>query len=305
MVVGHVPRVMGARRESVASVAVPAYSEHFEQLRSGIEQKYAERIVELEESERYSHLMASTNSSAKSVSGRDRLGRLNEALTIIKSSPGMINDKNQRDFHRKMTMAVIRKLFKDDFAEHLEYLRTQFETDAFKAEVMIITPRRFGKTYSVAMFVAACAYAIEGSDQAIFSTGRRASKKLLDLIYRFLCKLPGMKESIIVKNVETIHIQGPNGPDDVRKISSYPSKVRLCSESVSWVSRARCLRYVTRCAHGIAVSLAQRSSAGPMVATGSRAVVRSLCAFRAWQRAPSTRQVRLRRQTRRTSGARR
>jgi hypothetical protein len=84
-------------------------------------------------------------------------------------------------------------------------------------------------TYSVAMFVAACAYAIDGSDQAIFSTGRRASKKLLDLIYRFLCKLPGMKEAIIVHNVETIHIQGPGGPDDVRKISSYPSKVRLLS----------------------------------------------------------------------------
>ena len=78
------------------------------------------------------------------------------------------------------------------------------------------------QTYSVAMFVVACAYAIEGLDQAIFSTGRRASKKLLDLIYQFLCKLPGMKEAIIRKNVETIHIQGPGGPDDVRKISSYP-----------------------------------------------------------------------------------
>ena len=77
------------------------------------------------------------------------------------------------------------------------------------------------------MFVAACAYAIEGSDQAIFSTGRRASKKLLDLIHRFLCKLPGMQEAIIVKNVETIHIQGPGGVDDIRKISSYPSKVCL------------------------------------------------------------------------------
>jgi len=72
------------------------------------------------------------------------------------------------------------------------------------------------------MFVVAMAYAVEGLDQAIFSTGRRASKKLLDLIYQFLCKLPGMKESIIRKNVETIHIQGPGGPDDVRKISSYP-----------------------------------------------------------------------------------
>jgi len=104
-------------------------------------------------------------------------------------------------------------------------LREQFEVDQFKSEVMIITPRRWGKTYSVAMFVAASAFAIESTTQAIFSTGRRASKKLLDLIYQFLCKLPGMKESIITKNVEEIRIQGPGGEGDIRTICSYPSKV--------------------------------------------------------------------------------
>jgi len=117
-------------------------------------------------------------------------------------------------------MAIIRKLFKDDFAENLDFLREQFEVDQFKSEVMIITPRRWGKTYSVAMFVAASAYALEGTTQAIFSTGRRASKKLLDLIYQMLCKLPGMKESIITKNVEEIRIQGPGGESDVRTICS-------------------------------------------------------------------------------------
>ena len=42
-------------------------------------------------------------------------------------------------------MAIIRKLFKDDFAENLDFLREQFEVDQFKSEVMIITPRRWGK----------------------------------------------------------------------------------------------------------------------------------------------------------------
>jgi len=44
-----------------------------------------------------------------------------------------------------MSMAIIRKLFKDDFAENLDFLREQFEVDQFKSEVMIITPRRWGK----------------------------------------------------------------------------------------------------------------------------------------------------------------
>lgn len=124
-----------------------------------------------------------------------------------------------------MTQSVIKKIFKDDLPENLDALREEFAIDQFKSEVMIVTPRRWGKTYSVAMFVAACAASLERTEQAIFSTGRRASEKLLQLIYQMLCKLPGIKESIIKKNVETIWIQGPCGPDDIRKISSYPSKV--------------------------------------------------------------------------------
>jgi len=77
------------------------------------------------------------------------------------------------------------------------------------------------------MFVAACAVTIEGCEQAIFSTGRRASQKLLELVYTFLCKIPGVSGSIIRHNVECIWIQGPHGKDDIRKIYSYPSKVKI------------------------------------------------------------------------------
>ena len=90
-----------------------------------------------------------------------------------------------------------------------------------------LTRRSFGKTYSVAMFVVALALAVEGIEQSIFSTGRRASQKLLELIFAFICKIPGMKEMIIKHNVETIWLQGPGGKDDIRKISSYPSKVKI------------------------------------------------------------------------------
>ena len=59
-----------------------------------------------------------------------------------------------------MSMAIIRKLFKDDFAENIDFLREQFEVDQFKSEVMIITPRRWGKVccppHSLAVFFFFC-----------------------------------------------------------------------------------------------------------------------------------------------------
>jgi len=224
MGVGYRPRVLVPQRFADAEASlIASFEQPLDKVRNVVEQQYAERVASCEERERMWFVTSSDADSAASapMSGRERWTRLNEAL----NSFGLTRSKNQRWFHRQMSQAIIRKLFKDDFAENIDFLREQFQVDDFKPEVMIITPRRWGKTYSVAMFVAACAYAIEGTTQAIFSTGRRASKKLLDLIYQLLCKLPGMRESIIVKNVEEIRIQGPGGPSDIRTICSYPSKV--------------------------------------------------------------------------------
>ena len=76
------------------------------------------------------------------------------------------------------------------------------------------------------MFVAAFALAIPKKEQSIFSTGRRASQKLLELIHTFVCQIPGGKERVVKFNQENLWILG-SSPDDVRKISSYPSSKKI------------------------------------------------------------------------------
>jgi len=166
------------------------------------------------------HLSRPPNASDSRITGPDRMVIIQRTL----DSFGTARSKNQREFHREMLKAALQLIYKDDLDEHLDELLRYFDCAKFKSEVMIVTPRRWGKTWSVAMFVVACAAGIEGVEQAIFSTGRRASKKLLDLIYRLIRKIPGLRDSIITRNVETIWIQGPGGADDIRKIYSYPSK---------------------------------------------------------------------------------
>lgn len=78
------------------------------------------------------------------------------------------------------------------------------------------------------MFVAGMAANLPGLVQSIFSTGRRASELLLDLIYNILCKIPDMEARIIKHTNETIWIIG-DGVGDIRKIYSYPSKVKIAS----------------------------------------------------------------------------
>jgi len=90
---------------------------------------------------------------------------------------------------------------------------------------MICCPRRFGKTFATGMFVAAYLYVIPSVEICIFSPSRRQSVKMLELVRTFLIKLPGAKERITKYNKERMWIKGNAGPEDIRKVSSYPSKV--------------------------------------------------------------------------------
>lgn len=58
--------------------------------------------------------------------------------------------------------------------------------DHLDQEVLISTPRRFGKTISVSMFAAAMIFAVPNLECSIYSTCKRISHKLLRNIDKFL-----------------------------------------------------------------------------------------------------------------------
>ena len=70
------------------------------------------------------------------------------------------------------------------------------------------------------MYVSAMAWNVP-CEQAIFSTGRRASQKLLEQVLSLIMKLPGAEDRIAKSNQEMIWIKHPN--NKLSKISSYPS----------------------------------------------------------------------------------
>ena len=91
-------------------------------------------------------------------------------------------------------------------------------------------PRRFGKTISVSMFAAAMLYSTPNLELSIYSTCKRISQKLLRNVYKFLeliyDELGVTKMKEIRLNFEEIELQGCEGRTDVRRVNSYPSKVK-------------------------------------------------------------------------------
>ncbi|MDB0028559.1 hypothetical protein N9E76_00515 [bacterium] len=102
--------------------------------------------------------------------------------------------------------------------------------DNLAQEILISTPRRFGKTISVSMFAAAMMFSAPSVELSIYSTCKRISQKLLRNVCKFFFEICDNKAAafgfkVVRQNMEEIVIQGPNGVRDHRIVNSYPSKV--------------------------------------------------------------------------------
>ena len=130
-----------------------------------------------------------------SVLGDERVAAIRKVLTQM----GLERSSIQVMFHEKFLQACAVHLYSEDVVD----LTTVMATHGWqhvKQSVLTLTPRRFGKTTSVAMFVAAYALCVSKSESCVFSTGKRASGKMLELIASLVNTVPGGASRIMKQN---------------------------------------------------------------------------------------------------------
>lgn len=129
----------------------------------------------------------------------------------------------QIKFHEAFMRACVRLFVRDDPHADIGEIAREQGWDNTKQQVLCLTPRRFGKTYAVAMFAAAVLVSVPRSEQAIFSTGRRASQKMLETIHMFMQHVKPAGLRVLKFNQELIELMGPEGK---RSVCSYPSNAK-------------------------------------------------------------------------------
>ena len=152
--------------------------------------------------------------------------RLMTIRRALDSFTGFERTKMQKRFHHAFLQATAMHLFMDDVDVYLAKVMHLNNWSSLKQQCLCMTPRRFGKTMSVGMFCSAYLYSVENCEIAIFSTGRRASQKLLELINSLICKLPGGRERIVKYNQEVLNMSNYDGSYGQSKLSSYPSNAK-------------------------------------------------------------------------------
>ena len=169
-----------------------------------------ETLIKIESQQMKSHMGSMLDQcKAKQASQGDKLMlRLRHLLDYVpKSYKGWERSKMQKMFHRKFMQATCIHLYRNDADIDMDRIMKMNKFDNLKQQVLCLTPRRFGKSTSVAMFVASYVLTVPYSEQCIFSTGRRASQKLLELI-RDMIKAGKEGWRFIKCNGETMLIQG-------------------------------------------------------------------------------------------------
>ena len=139
---------------------------------------------------------------------------------------GYDRSEMQKQFHESFLQSVALHLYKDDPEVDMDKIKSMNEWPNLKQQCLCLTPRRFGKTTAVAMFVACYFLSVEKAQLCIFSTGRRASDAMLDKVHEFVKLIDeamGTNHDANCKRKgEFLYYYG-EGTNDVRKISSYPS----------------------------------------------------------------------------------
>lgn len=133
---------------------------------------------------------------------------------------------DQNAFLEQIWLTILNHIYGHSLSSNLDRLMAENpHWKRFMQVLDIMCPRRWGKTTTIAGAVADILKNLPKKEISIFSPGRRPSKKLLELIYSFICKL-GIEHRVVRYNVETLWIRGES-PDDIRKVFSYPSKVKI------------------------------------------------------------------------------
>jgi len=205
------------------------------------------------------HMGAYVSSDECKLNGIKRIQLCRNALDAL-DRRGWDRSFHQRMFHEEYLKSCARIFFKRDgpgaFAINHNRVLELNGWDSTPQEILVSTPRRFGKTISVSMFAAAIIFAAPNMELSIYSTCKRISQKLLRNIVKFLdliylelgvppYKIIRMNSEarpplalffcfffcILRKQGQEVHIGGPEGHADLRVVNSYPSKIGTTAAS--------------------------------------------------------------------------
>lgn len=156
------------------------------------------RPIEEEISDPFRLAAATSDADLDAINARRTEGdhRYLKILKILDSFEGVERHENQKLWHWWMIVACLRHIYGLDWQNASTRVLRSLGLSEIRTEILVMTPRRFGKTWSVAMIVCALLLSVPGFRIAVISPGSRTSGKMLEEIKRMMGRLRGADRHI-------------------------------------------------------------------------------------------------------------
>lgn len=160
--------------------------------------------------------------------------RLRMIYKTLDSFGGVGRAAHQVMLHEKFIQSCLPHIYGAEWEYVQQEVLERHRLTKIDHEVMVITPRRFGKTWSVAMVVAALLLCVPGIRISVVSTGSRASSSLKETVVKFIEKstIHNGKSRIIVNNKEELFV-AKEGKSNKKDATQDTTSRLLCFPSNS------------------------------------------------------------------------
>jgi hypothetical protein len=160
--------------------------------------------------------------------------RVREIRKTLESGLGITRSQLQREFHDVCLIACLPKIYKECWNEESARVMAEFNIKSIKTQVLACCPRRFGKSWAIASFILALLLHVPGIRICVFSTGKRASGNLQEILLQLLSNSGDESMNRIIRNTtEQLYIASPSSVDGGVKFTLNSAKELYNSKNTS------------------------------------------------------------------------
>lgn len=137
-----------------------------------------------------------------------------QICTNIACYMGIERSETQVIVHRKMLMALLPLIYRDDWEHHRERIMAYYKLKLYKQFFFWSASRRDGKSYAKSMMLASCMHALPALRAAVFTISDRVSGWMMELVLMWFYRLPNARSRVLKKNHETFKVSAHGRSDE-------------------------------------------------------------------------------------------
>ncbi len=167
------------------------------------------------------------NKNVGSSAGDQRLKRF---LAMLNNC-GWVRHLNQITFHQAFLQACLPHIFREDWEANRVRIMEEMGLTRIRPQVLVVTPRRFGKSVAVAIFVISLLLCVPGIRICLFSTTKRTSGNLVEIIKVCMNNIPGARQRICKETQEELFFAASPLPAGIGPRSTLASQYHTKSDT--------------------------------------------------------------------------